>query len=64
MKPGYSMSVATDEGVMLDGRVYSTEDNWTTVYVTSPGGKRRRITGRAADLARFLAITQYSGGPS
>lgn len=51
---------------MVDGRVYHSDDNWTTVYVTSPGGKPRKITGRAADLARFLHIhanPAYADGP-
>jgi hypothetical protein len=53
-----------DQVEMVDGRVYSTDDNWVTVFVTPAGGKRRRITGKAADLARFLAVAQSSAGPA
>jgi hypothetical protein len=49
---------------MVDGRVYHSDDDWQTVYVTAPGGKPRRITGRAADLARFLAVAQSSASPN
>jgi hypothetical protein len=34
---------------MLDGRVYTSTDNWATVWRGS-----RRVTGREADLVRFL----------
>ena len=54
---------------MVDGRVYYSTDNWATVWVTTiveitpPGVARaRRVTGRAADLARFLAVAQSSAG--
>ncbi|TIL48844.1 hypothetical protein [Mesorhizobium sp.] len=40
----------------VDGRVYHSDDNWQTVYLTNPGGKARRVTGEEADLARFLAM--------
>ena len=49
---------------MVDGRVYYSTDSWATVYVVAPGGKARRITGRAADLARFLAVSQSSASAS
>jgi hypothetical protein len=39
---------------MVDGRVYSL-DNWHTVYVVERG-KSRKLSGKEADLARFLAI--------
>ena len=48
---------------MVDGRVYFSTDNWTTVYVVRPSGKTSLVTGRAADLARFIAISQSSAGP-
>lgn len=48
---------------MVDGRVYYSDDNWTTVYLIPPGGKARRVTGKAADLARFLAVAQSSAAP-
>lgn len=47
---------------MLDGRVYSTDDSWQTVYLTLPGGKPKKVTGRDADLARFLAVAQSNSG--
>jgi len=49
---------------MVDGRVYFTYDHWTTVFVKSPSGKVRVLTGKDADLARFLAVAQSSGGPA
>ncbi|MER8619212.1 hypothetical protein NKG99_20635 [Mesorhizobium sp. M1409] len=49
---------------MVDGRVYFSDDNWTTVHVIPPGGQPRRVTGKAADLARFLAVAQSSAGPA
>jgi hypothetical protein len=45
---------------MVDGRVYYSLDNWTTVFLVKPSGKPRRISGKDADLARFLAISQSS----
>jgi hypothetical protein len=45
---------------MIDGRVYFSDDNWQTVYLMRPGGKPRRISGKDADLARFLAVAQSS----
>lgn len=41
---------------MVDGRVYYSTDNWLTVYLVKPGGKPRKLTGKEADLARFIAI--------
>lgn len=49
---------------MVDGRIYWSTDNWATVFVARPGGKSRRLTGRAADLARLLAISQAHGSAS
>jgi len=49
---------------MLDGRVYYSDDNWKTVYLIPVEGEPRRITGRAADLARFLAVAQSSASAS
>ncbi|MER9336037.1 hypothetical protein NKJ06_18940 [Mesorhizobium sp. M0293] len=48
---------------MLDGRVYYSDDNWQTVYLIPVGGRGHRITGKEADLARFLAVSQSSAGP-
>lgn len=48
---------------MLDRRVFWSTDNWTTVFVQKPDDETsRRLTGRAADRARFLAIAQAHGG--
>jgi hypothetical protein len=47
---------------MLDGRIYETEDNWQTVWLLRDG-KRSKVTGRDADLVRFLAVAQSSAGP-
>lgn len=42
---------------MVDGRVFYSTDRWESVYlISAPGKKARRISGRQADLARFLAI--------
>jgi hypothetical protein len=49
---------------MVDGRTYYSDDNWTTVYLIRPSGKRRLVAGKEADLARFLAVAQSSAGPS
>lgn len=40
---------------MVDGRVYYSTDGWQTVYRVKDG-KVRKVTGKEADLARFLAI--------
>lgn len=47
-----------EEVEMVDGRVYYSDDNWTTVYKAALGGLGggRPVTGREADLARFLAV--------
>ncbi|MCZ8545040.1 hypothetical protein OOJ09_12675 [Mesorhizobium qingshengii] len=44
---------------MVDGRVYYSTDNWHTVYLVKDG-KARKLNGKEADLARFLAISQGS----
>ena len=31
---------------MVDGRVYHSDDNWVTVFVTQPGGQPRRLKGK------------------
>lgn len=49
---------------MVDGRVYYSDNNWATVYLIPVGGRGHQITGRDADLARFLAVAQSSGGPA
>jgi hypothetical protein len=49
---------------MADGRVYYTDDNWQTVYVQVREGRARKLKGKEADLARFLAVAQSSGGPA
>jgi hypothetical protein len=36
---------------MLDGRVYTTTDNWATVWLV---GRRRPVAKAEADLVRFL----------
>ncbi|NUR12316.1 MAG: hypothetical protein HOQ20_10815 [Bradyrhizobium sp.] len=42
---------------MIDGRVYYSLDNWHTAYIVEPGrAKARKLSGKEADLARFLAI--------
>ena len=43
---------------MLDGRVFFSTDTWVTVFVAKPGEQLRKVTGRAADVARFLAVAQ------
>jgi hypothetical protein len=57
-------SSGKDEVEMIDGRVYWTDDNWTTVNLKLANGKSKVITGQDADLARFLAIAQSSAGPA
>ena len=42
---------------MVDGRIYYSTDGWHTVYLVKDG-KARKLTGKQADLARFLAIKQ------
>lgn len=51
---------------MVDGRVYYSDDNWHTVYKAALGGLGggRVVTGKEADLARFIAVAQSSAGPS
>ena len=40
-----------EEVEMLDGRVYFSTNNWTTVYVKWPSGRTERLTGKEADQA-------------
>ena len=40
----------------VDGRTFYSDDNWQTVYLVTRDGKPRQITGKTANLARFLAI--------
>lgn len=40
----------------IDGRIFFSTDKWATVHLIEPGKNARRIGGRQADLARFLAI--------
>lgn len=47
-----------------DGRVFFSADRWLTVHLVEPGKNARRIGGRQADLARFLAVVQSTGGPA
>lgn len=49
---------------MVDGRVFWSIDRWVTVFVVTPAGRVRLVSGRSADLARFLAASQAHGGPS
>lgn len=50
---------------MLDGRVYFSDDNWQTVFRQRRDDSRHRVvTGKEADLARFIAVAQSSAGPS
>ncbi|WP_292562478.1 hypothetical protein [Mesorhizobium sp.] len=44
---------------MVDGRVYYSTDGWHTVYLVKDG-KARKLTGKQADLARFIAISANS----
>jgi len=46
----------------VDGRLFYSTDNWSTVFVIVRG-KRRKVAGDEADLARFLAAAQSSAGP-
>lgn len=46
----------------IDGRLFYSTDAWRTVYIIV-AGKRRKVTGPEADLARFLAAAQSSAGP-
>lgn len=56
---------------MVDGRVYISDDNWTTIWMRKPTGWKpghmspaQKITDKAeADLVRFLAVAQSSAGP-
>jgi len=43
---------------MVDGRIYYSTDKWHTVYLVKPDGKARKLSGKEADLARFLAISK------
>ncbi|MER9436705.1 hypothetical protein NKJ04_17580 [Mesorhizobium sp. M0618] len=39
---------------MVDGRVFVSFDNWQKIYLVLPNGKRRPVTGKAADIVRLL----------
>ena len=62
------MKPRRDAVEMVDGRLYWSDDNWQTVWKRRAGHwadgfaktPSRKVTGREADLARFLAITQSS----
>ena len=45
----------------VDGRIFWSRDNWATVYLIQRG-KQRKLGGKEADLARFLAVAQSSAG--
>lgn len=49
---------------MVDGRVFYSDDNWQTVYLIRPSGKTKLLTGKEADLVRFIAVAQSSAGPA
>lgn len=52
---------------MLDGRVYYSDDNWTTIYRARFGGLGGGIeitSKKEADKIRFLVVAQSSGGPA
>lgn len=52
---------------MLDGRVYFSDDNWTTVWLRrghANGSSHRKIINKQeADRVRFLVVAQSSAGP-
>ncbi|ESX17869.1 hypothetical protein X766_15825 [Mesorhizobium sp. LSJC255A00] len=41
---------------MADGRVYVSSDNWLTIYLLKPDGKRRKVTGHQADIIRLVHV--------
>ena len=41
---------------MLDGRVFSIEDGWKTIWLVTPAGKQLVEDREEADLARFVAL--------
>lgn len=53
---------------MADGRVFFSSDNWLTIWQARgmPNGSshRKLIDKQEADLIRFLAVAQSSGGPA
>ena len=62
------MKAAREAVEMVDGRLYWSDDNWETVwkrrathwadgFAKTPSTK---VTGREADFARFLAVSQAS----
>jgi len=55
----------SDKIEMLDGRVYLSDDNWQTIRVIRPGGKRARpVTDKGEiETVRYTAVAQSSAGP-
>lgn len=57
---------------MVDGRVYSSDDNWQTIWLRKPtkwkpghmGPCHKIIDKEEADLIRFIAVAQSSAGPA
>ena len=41
---------------MLDGRTFSTQDHWKTIYLVTPAGKQRVNDKEKADLVRLVAL--------
>ena len=41
---------------MADGRVYSTQDNWVTIFVVTPAGKQQVLDREEAEQVRFIAL--------
>jgi len=56
------MARETVETVM--GEVFWSDDNWVTVWKLALGGQggERKLTGKAADRVRYLAVIKYGGG--
>jgi hypothetical protein len=49
---------------MVDGRVYVSDDNWVTVRKRGPQRDRLVTDKQEADMVRFIAVAQSSGGAS
>ncbi len=47
---------------MVDGRVYVSDDNWVTVRKRGPQRDRLVTDKQEADMVRFIAVAQSSGG--
>lgn len=44
---------------MVDGRLYASDDNWETVWLSRGGRNHRRVLDKQeADLVRYLAACQ------